>query len=207
MNNFKRFKAVFFDWDNTLIDTWPVIFEATNTVLRHFGNPEIDLEEVKFRARLSSRESFPKQFGENWKEALSLFYKAIDTNKNEIKLLEGAIALAEILKKSGKIVAIISNKKSDILRSEVSRFNIPNDLILGSGDSAFDKPHPEMGLIALKHFRLQPSEVVYVGDSITDWTFAKNLDMPAIAIGQDPYEGQLLARFNSINDAMPYFVL
>jgi FMN phosphatase YigB (HAD superfamily) len=59
-----------------------------------------------------------------------------------------------------------------------------------------------MGLIALKQLNLQPSEAVYVGDSITDWLFAKNLNMAAIAIGRDDYDGQLLARFNSIDESI-----
>jgi len=203
---FRNFKAIFFDWDNTLVDTWPVLLDSSNAVLRHFGKSEISLEEVKIRARLSSRESFPEQFGESWEEALSIFYKAIDANKENIKLFDGAASLIESLKKSNKIVVIISNKKKDLLRSEVKRFGISNDLILGSGDATFDKPHPEMGIIALKHFQLQPNEVVYVGDSITDWNFAKNLDMPAIAIGDKAYEGPILAKFSSINESMQEFI-
>lgn len=74
---FRNFKAIFFDWDNTLVDTWPVLLDSSNAVLRHFGKSEISLEEVKIRARLSSRESFPEQFGESWEEALSIFYKEI----------------------------------------------------------------------------------------------------------------------------------
>lgn len=198
--NFKNFKAVFFDWDNTLVSTWPAILNAANTVLKHFGKSEIDLEEVKIRARLSTRESFPQQFGEHWQEALSLYYKAIDANRENIKLLEGATSLVSTLKQSNKIVAIISNKKNDLLRSEIKRFNIASDLILGSGDTEFDKPHPEMGIIALNHFQLNPHDAVYIGDSVTDWIFAKNLNMPAIAIGNDAYEGPLLARFNSLEE-------
>jgi phosphoglycolate phosphatase len=201
-NSPQTFRAVFFDWDNTLVDTWPILFRATNVVLEHFGLSEINMEELKVRARLSSRESFPKIFGDNWKEALRIFYDAIHENKNDIKLYEGTLPLLQSLKKSGYGIGIISNKKGDLLREEIGRFKIPNDLVLGSGDTSFDKPHPEMGLIALRHFNLQASEVVYVGDSITDWLFAKNLNMAAIAIGNDDYDGQLLARFDVVNESI-----
>ena len=202
INNPPKFKAVFFDWDNTLVDTWPILFGATNITLEHFGLAKVNMEEVKIRARLSSRESFPKIFGSNWKEALSIFYQAIYENKNDIKLYEGTLPLLQSLKKSGHGIAIISNKKGDLLREEIGQLKIPNDLVLGSGDTPFDKPHPEMGLIALRHFNLQASEVVYVGDSITDWLFAKNLNMAAIAIGSDDYDGQLLARFDMVNESI-----
>ncbi len=201
-NHLPTFKAVFFDWDNTLVDTWPILFKATNVTLGHFGLSEVSMEEVKIRARLSSRESFPKIFGDNWKEALVIFYQAIHENKNDIKLYKGTIPLLQSLKKSGHFVAIISNKKGDLLREEIEQFRVPTDLVLGSGDTPFDKPNPEMGLVALKQLNLQASEAVYVGDSITDWLFAKKLNMAAIAIGSDPYDGKLLARFNSIDESI-----
>lgn len=203
----KTFRAVFFDWDNTLVDTWPTIFKSINVVLKHFGHSEISMEEVKIRARLSSRESFPKIFGKNWKEALDIFYQEINENKKNIKLYDGSLSLLKTLKSSGLIVAIISNKKGELLRSEIEQFNVPNDLVLGSGDTNFDKPHPEMGLIALKHFNLSANEAVYIGDSITDWTFANNLNMAAIAIGNDAYDGPLLARFDSINESITQLIL
>ena len=199
-------RAAFFDWDNTLVDTWPILFKATNITLKHFKLPEISIEEVKIRARLSSREGFPKIFGDNWKEALRVFYDAIHENKKDIKLYEGTMPLMQSLKKSGNIIAIISNKKGELLREEIEQFKVPTDLILGSGDTPFDKPHPEMGLIALKHFNLQASEAVYVGDSITDWLFAKNLNMDAIAIGNDDYDGQLLARFDRVDESIARFL-
>lgn len=198
----QKFKAVFFDWDNTLVDTWPTLFKATNVILKHFGRAEISMEEVKIRARLSSRESFPKLFGNDWKEALDLFYKSINENKKDIKLYDGTLPLLNSLKKAEKIIAIISNKKGGLLREEIELFNIPADLVLGSGDTAFDKPNPEMGLVALKHFKLNASDTVYIGDSITDWEFAKNLNMAAIAIGDDDYDGQLFARFETVSESI-----
>ena len=198
----RPFRAVFFDWDNTLVDTWPIIFKASNAALKHFGLPQVTLEEIKIRARLSTREGFPKLFGKNWKEAQAIFYQTIFENKDDIKLYDNVHTLLESLRKSGYTTAIISNKRSELLHEEIERFNISSDLTLGSGDSAYDKPHPEMGLIALKHFNLQAHEAVYVGDSVTDWIFAKNLDMAAIAIGDDAYDGPLLARFDTVSESI-----
>ncbi len=195
----QKFKAVFFDWDNTLVDAWPILLKSTNEVLQHFGLPTLTLAEVKINARSSTREGFPKQFGENWQEAQEIFYNAVHDYKDELRLYDGVAEKLQLLKNADYKVAIISNKKNKILHEEIKQFNISSDLVLGSGDTAYDKPHPEMGLIALNHFGLGAKEVVYVGDSITDWVFASNLNMPAIAIGDDAYDGQLLARFDSVN--------
>ncbi len=68
MNN-GRPKAVLFDWDNTLIDSWPVIFEATNATLTEFGHDPWTLEEIKGRVRKSLRNAFPEYYGDRWQEA------------------------------------------------------------------------------------------------------------------------------------------
>lgn len=201
-----KFKAVFFDWDNTLVDTWPIILKASNTVLEHFGLPQSTLDEIKVHARLSTREGFPKQFGENWREAQTIFYQAIDEHKNDLKLYDGVSQQLQLLKDAGYGLAIISNKKNTLLREELKQFNISCDLVLGSGDTPYDKPHPEMGLIALRHFGLQPQDAVYIGDSVADWVFAKNLNMPAIAIGYDVYDGPLLARFATVDQPIEYLL-
>ena len=195
----QKFKAVFFDWDNTLVDTWPILLQASNIVLEHFNLPKTDLSEVKHWARFSTREGFPKRFGNNWKEAQTIFYQAVHDYKSHIKLYDGVSQQLQKLKDSGHLLAIISNKQKSMLNAEIKQFNIYSDLIIGSGDAHYDKPHPEMGQIALKHFGLQPQDVVYIGDSITDWIFAKNLNMPAIAVGEDFYDGPLLGRYPTVN--------
>jgi HAD superfamily hydrolase (TIGR01662 family) len=195
----QKFKAVFFDWDNTLVYAWPTLLNSLNAALRHFDLPEVTLDEMKVHARSSTREGFPRLFGENWQEAHTIFYQAINEYKDDLKLYDGVSQQLQLLKDVGYNVAIISNKKNSLLNEEIERFGIFSDLVFGAGDFLYDKPHPEMGLAALKHFSLQPQDVVYIGDSITDWIFAKNLNMHAIAIGDDTYDGALLARYTTVN--------
>jgi phosphoglycolate phosphatase len=67
-------QAALFDWDNTLVDTWPVIHEAMNTTLSAMGHQVWRLEETKVRVRLALREAFPPMFGDRWEEARDIFY-------------------------------------------------------------------------------------------------------------------------------------
>ncbi len=62
-------KAVIFDWDNTLVDTWPLIHHALNTTFARYGQPQWTLDETKQRVKHSLRDSFPAIFGEQWEEA------------------------------------------------------------------------------------------------------------------------------------------
>jgi len=62
-------RAILFDWDNTLVDTWATIHDALNFLMRAMEPAEWSLAETRERVRLSLREAFPLYFGERWEEA------------------------------------------------------------------------------------------------------------------------------------------
>ena len=40
-------RAILFDWDNTLVDSWTTINEAHNFLMRAMGMPEWSIEETR----------------------------------------------------------------------------------------------------------------------------------------------------------------
>jgi phosphoglycolate phosphatase-like HAD superfamily hydrolase len=68
-----RPKAILFDWDNTLVDSWTTIHEALNAVMAAMARPLWSLQQTKQRVRLSLRESFPLHFGDRWEEARRIY--------------------------------------------------------------------------------------------------------------------------------------
>jgi phosphoglycolate phosphatase len=59
-------RAVIFDWDNTLVNTWPIIHDALNKTFAEHSLPLWEFEKTKARVRKSMRDSFPEIFGDNW---------------------------------------------------------------------------------------------------------------------------------------------
>ena len=55
----KKPKAVLFDWDNTLVDTWPVIHYALNSTFLAFEKEAWSIDDTMERVRLSLRDAFP----------------------------------------------------------------------------------------------------------------------------------------------------
>ena len=51
-------RAVLIDWDNTLVDTWPVIHDAMNTTLKAMGEAEWQYSETKRRVRRALRDRY-----------------------------------------------------------------------------------------------------------------------------------------------------
>ncbi len=66
-------KAVIFDWDNTLVNTWPVIHEAMTATFLAMGHVPWTLEETKARVRKSMRDAFPALFGDDWEKAGEIY--------------------------------------------------------------------------------------------------------------------------------------
>ena len=64
--------AVVFDWDNTLIDTLPLIADANNHLRRNFGLPEWSLHEVYLNTQHVGRAGLQHHYGDRWEEAEKL---------------------------------------------------------------------------------------------------------------------------------------
>ncbi|MEK9930797.1 MAG: HAD hydrolase-like protein, partial [Rhodospirillaceae bacterium] len=66
-------RAILFDWDNTLVDTWGVIHDSMNVTLKHMGQNQWTIEETRKNVRKALREAFPELFGDRWEEARDVF--------------------------------------------------------------------------------------------------------------------------------------
>lgn len=55
-------RAVLFDWDNTLVDSWQIIHEALHETFVAFDREPWTIEQTKAWVRHSMREAFPKAF-------------------------------------------------------------------------------------------------------------------------------------------------
>jgi phosphoglycolate phosphatase len=183
-----RPRAVLFDWDNTLIDSWATIHEALNRALAAMGWPPWSFDETRRRARLSIRESFPARFGERWQEAAQLYldhFQAIHLER--LTPLPGRAELLQRLAAAGFYLGVVSNKTGPILRLEVERLGWSALFggIVGAGDAVADKPHPAPVRLALEPGGLAPADDVwFVGDTGLDMACARNAGCVAVLLGE-----------------------
>ena len=180
--------AFLFDWDNTLVESWQVIFLAFNRTLADFGKEPFTFDEVKSRGYNSSRNVFPEIFGDDWVAAQKLMYHYFDEYAGEVRLLEGARELIEWLYLNKYPMAIISNRQADVLRDEVERLGISHFFasVVGSGDTVRDKPDPALARLSLKRLGLVGSnQVWFVGDTPVDWQCAINSGCQPVGISEE----------------------
>ena len=169
-------RAIIFDWDDTIVDNWPLALEALNAALVHMGVEAWSDAEARGRAGGSARDLFGGLFGDKWEEADKVFYATFNKLvENGVRLHDQVEDMLRLLSQNGVYLAVVSNKRGPLLRKEADRiaFNGYFNAIVGAGDAAKDKPDIAPVLHALKGSGIAPGpDVWFVGDSHTDMACA-----------------------------------
>ncbi|MCC9622888.1 HAD family hydrolase [Thalassospira sp. MA62] len=183
-------KAVIFDWDNTLVDSWGTIQAALNLTFDEFGLDRWSMDETKQRVARSLRDSFPGLFGEDrWEEAKDSFYRHFQSIHLEtLTPLIGAYDLLCALRDQGIYQGVVSNKNGNFLRAEAEHLGWTSFFgkIIGATDAENDKPaadpvHMAMGDSSAPQYE----NLWFVGDSAVDIQCARNVGAAAILIGDE----------------------
>ncbi|HJQ60748.1 MAG TPA: HAD family hydrolase [Vineibacter sp.] len=165
-------RALLFDWDNTLVNTWGVITTSYNAALAHFGMPAWSEDDTRARAHNSLRDTFPRLFGDRWQEARSVFFQTFDAvHLERLRTQPGAEALLAALSKRGLYLAVVSNKTGAALRKEVTYLGWDRYFgrVVGATDAIRDKPAPDPVQLALEAAPFGAGEHVwFVGDTRVD---------------------------------------
>ena len=193
-----RPRALIFDWDNTLVDSWTTIHEALVLTFTAMGHQPWTLDETKLKVRRSLRDAFPALFGERWDEARKLYldhFTAIHLER--LTPLTGASELLTEAKAAGFHLAVLSNKTGRILRREAEHLGWSRHFqrLVGAGDASADKPDPIAMEMALAGSGFSGSEVWYLGDTALDMECASRSGCVGVLLGAIDPEDEGFARF------------
>jgi phosphoglycolate phosphatase len=192
-------RALIFDWDNTLVDSWDAIHHALVVTFAAMGHPPWSLAETKARVRLSLRDAFPALFGARWDEARRLYLDTFTaTHLERIVPAPGAADLLAALAARGLYLAVASNKTGPVLRREAAHLGWTRFFarLVGAGDAAQDKPAAAPVHLALEGSGISAGEAVwYVGDTALDMECAANAGCRAVLVGTPDPADPGFARF------------
>ncbi|MEI6557024.1 MAG: HAD family hydrolase [Rhodospirillaceae bacterium] len=164
-------RAVLFDWDNTLVDSWGIIEASVNVTLEAMGHPTWTSEEIRVRVRHSLRNAFPPLFGDRWEEARTIYYDHFSAHHIEqLRALPGADRLIKTLHGMGIYLAVVSNKTGRFLRQEAEALGWSPYFgsLVGSADAPADKPAVAPVTMALAPAGGAVGDVWFVGDADID---------------------------------------
>jgi len=186
--NLPKPEAVIFDWDNTLVNTWPIIHAALVATFQEMGQEAWTFDQTRRRVSKSMRDSFPEIFGEGWKKAGDIYQQHY--RRNHLTNLESLPFAEKVLKQvraRGLYNVVVSNKKGPNLRQEIEHigWNHYFDNIIGADDAARDKPFVDPVHLAFEKTSIKPSaNVWFIGDSEIDLECALNTGCTAILYGE-----------------------
>ncbi|PZD75280.1 Phosphoglycolate phosphatase [Acaryochloris thomasi RCC1774] len=176
-------KLLIFDFDGTLVDSLEIFIEATNCLAKKYGYSPIETSQIPQIRALSSRALIQQIPVARWRLPFFLQGLRQEVSKlaTQIQLFDGAKEALTDLKNEGYCLGIVTSNA----QSTVENFLVTQDL-----NTLFDFVHAGRGLLGkagtlrrlVKRYRLQPSQVIYIGDETRDIEAAQQVQIPSIAV-------------------------
>jgi len=191
MDDVGHVRAVLFDLDGTLADSYQAITASVNHVRAAHGL--VPLPEAEVRRHVGRGPAYLMQHtvGGPDVEADVACYKAHHPSamRAGTRLLPGAAQAVHTAKSTGRKVALCSNKPRSFSRDLLEYLGLAGsiDLVLGPEDVARPKPAPDMLLEGVARLAVPPACALYVGDMVVDIQRARGAGVPVwvVASGSD----------------------
>ncbi len=185
----KKYEAVIFDLDGTLLNTLDDLKDSVNYALRTYDMPERSLEEIRHfvgngveklverAVPAGTREIVRKKIFDAFKK-----HYALHCN-DKTGLYPGIAHLLADLKKQGFQMAIVSNKLQEGVDALYEQyFKEYLSVAIGAREGIGKKPAPDTVVEALGILDIPKEKAVYVGDSEVDIATAGNAGMNCITV-------------------------
>ena len=180
-------KAVIFDIDGTLCDSFKLAFSATNQVLTNNNYQPIDEEQYHYGSRfttpdrLATHVGLSADDGEKFKEVGSLLGREFDqlyiglVDETTAGFYPGVHELVASIPPHVKIGALTNaacEYAEAVLRANGVRERF--EVVHGADDVPAPKPKPDGLLLCCYELGVEPCDAVYIGDSPSDGRAAQS---------------------------------
>lgn len=190
----RRFRAVLFDFDGTLGDSYPAITASVNHVRALHGLPPLSEPEVRRHVGRGGGYLLQHTVPAGSLEANTAAYRAHHPSvlRQGTHLMPGAAETLRVLHERGLLLGVCSNKPVDFTRELVSYLGIGSylDAVLGPEDVPHPKPAPDMLRAGLAKLRVAAEQTLYVGDMTVDIQTARaaGVSVWVVPTGSDEIE-------------------
>ena len=181
-------KAVLFDIDGVLIDSFDAGFIFFQDVLTALGQPTPTKSRYKGAFHLPLAQAVRYLAKAELTEELERLHEIVEKVPYHTELISEPLHLKEVLQVLQKsyTLAVVTNRNKDGLEKRYFAFFDTEKYFSASvciDDVTHPKPHPESLLLAAKRLRVKPEECVYVGDSHSDVEAGKAAGMKTVLYG------------------------
>lgn len=183
-----------FDFDGTLVKSMDAAFNAFQVVGPEMGCKPLSREELLAMRGLHVREVI-REMGIPLYRVPSLatrMRRAMRAELMETPPVDGIAGVLRELSARGHRTGVLSSNARDSVAEYATRHGLEGFSFIVGGTGLFKKASALRGL--LKRERLDPAEVVYVGDEARDVEAARAAGVRAVAVGWGYNSAERLAR-------------
>jgi phosphoglycolate phosphatase/AHBA synthesis associated protein len=162
-------RAVLFDLDGVLIDSYELWFELLNAAARELGAPPIP-REIYRECWGQGVEADVEAFfpGRTAAELIRYYDAHYADHRAHLRVAPEAPAVLQKLRERGVLTAVITNTTSPLAGIVVRTAGLAPDLVIGGNDVPHAKPAPDMVEAACRRLGASADEAIVVGDSRYD---------------------------------------
>ncbi|GAB4393945.1 MAG: HAD family hydrolase [Gammaproteobacteria bacterium] len=185
----KQYKLAIIDFDGTICHSERAIAHSLRRTFASYNKPIPDEHAIShiistgvsliqtFIALDNTLATFSETILQEWKTTYRAIYLAEGLNKTE--LYDGAHKAFQSLTDSGTDIVILSNKGEAAVIAALTHFNLLQytKLVIGDRLGIRNKPDPMVfnQVIQPEFPAIETSNIIVIGDTITDLVFAKNI--------------------------------
>jgi 2-phosphoglycolate phosphatase len=190
----KNIRAVLFDFDGTLGDSYPAITASVNHVRALHGLPPLSEPEVRPHVGRGAGYLLQYTVPAGSLEENTAAYRAHHPSvlREGTRLMPGAADALRALHERGFLLGVCSNKPVDFTRELVSYLGIASylNVVLGPEDVAHPKPAPDMLRAGVSRLRVTAEQTLYIGDMTVDIQTARaaGVSVWVVPTGSDEIE-------------------
>jgi 2-phosphoglycolate phosphatase len=187
-------RAVLFDFDGTLVDSYPAITASVNHVRALHGLPPLTEPEVRRHVGRGAGYLLQHTVPAGDPEADAAAYRAHHPSvlREGTRLMPGAAETLRALHEDKLLLGVCSNKPVDFSRELVKYLGIASylDIVLGPEDVPHPKPAPDMLRAGLSRLNVPAEQALYVGDMAVDIQTARaaGVSVWVVPTGSDEIE-------------------
>ena len=162
-------RGIVFDFDGTLVDSYPLIEAAFAHVMRtHRLDPQA--RELFRRSRgLPLPEQMKLIAPDAWQDLVDT-YRSVDATLGHAQVFRGIPSLVRKLHRAGAPMGVVSCKRRALVEAELEAAGLRGffDVVIGYEDVTPPKPAPDPLIAAIARLNLKKLNTIYVGDSMVD---------------------------------------
>lgn len=202
----KKYEAVLFDLDGTLLDTLEDLKDSVNYIMEKYHFPKRTLDEVRNAVgngihKLIER-SVPKETdAETIESAFCDFMTYYQKNcMVKTKPYPGMEELLDRLKTDGCKLAVVTNKGNEAVQEMIPHyFGGIFEIAIGTTKEMPKKPAPDTAYFVLEKMHTEKEKALFIGDSQVDVETAKNAGIDSILVTWGFRDRETLIKAGAVN--------